>query len=159
MKKLLLIALLFSCQAFAFDGLVTQVHDGDTLTVTNELGASEKIRLAKVDAPELKSFKWGEQPYAQEARKALADLCIGKTATVDRKNKDKYGRTVASVSCQSTDVAAYMIKNGDAWAYRFSSTRALRALQASAKAQNIGLWANKDAVEPIIWRKNALHQI
>ena len=65
MKKLLLIALLFSCQAFAFDGLVTQVHDGDTLTVTNELGFGEKIRLAKVDAPELKSFKWGEQPYTQ----------------------------------------------------------------------------------------------
>ena len=157
MKKLLLLALIFSAHALAFDGLVTKVHDGDTLTVTNELGFAEKIRLAKADAPELKSFKWGEQPYAQEARKALADLCIGKTATVVRKNKDQYGRTVASVSCQNTDVTSYLIKNGDAWSYRYSSTRALRALQAGAKEQHVGLWANKDAIEPIIWRKNALH--
>ena len=159
MKNLLLIVLLFVSNSFAFEGLVTQVHDGDTITVTNEAGINEKIRLAKADAPEFRSFKWGEQPYAQEARKALADLCLGKMATVERKSKDQYGRTVASISCQSKDIATYMIKNGDAWAYRYSSTRALRALQASAKAQNVGLWASKDAIEPILWRKNALHQI
>ena len=158
MKKLLILALLFSANALAFDGLITKVYDGDTLIVINEIGAFEKIRLAKVDAPELKAFKWGEQPYAQAARKALASLCEGKTATIIRKAKDQYGRTVASVSCQSTDVTTYLIKNGDAWAYRYSSTKALRNLQASAKEQHLGLWASPDAIEPIIWRKKALHQ-
>ena len=55
MKKLFILALLFSTNAWAFDGLVTDTHDGDTLTVTNELGFGEKIRLAKVDTPELKA--------------------------------------------------------------------------------------------------------
>ena len=157
MNRLLLLALLFSANAFAFDGVVKKVHDGDTLTVINELGFGEKIRLARADAPELKAFKWGEQPYAQEARNALVSLCEGKTATIIRKAKDQYGRTVASVSCQSTDAASYLIKNGDAWAYRYSSTKDLRNLQASAKAQHVGLWASPDAIEPIIWRKQALH--
>ena len=158
MNKLFILALLFSTNALAFDGLVTKVHDGDTLIVINEIGAFEKIRLAKADAPELKAFKWGEQPYAPAARNALVNLCEGKTATVIRKKKDQYGRTVASVSCQSTDVTTYLIKNGDAWAYRYSSTKALRNLQATAKAQHIGLWASPDAIEPIVWRKKALHQ-
>ena len=157
MNRLLLLALLFSANAWAFDGVVTKVHDGDTLTAINELGFGEKIRLARADAPELKAFKWGEQPYAQEARNALVSLCEGKTATIIRKAKDQYGRTVASISCQSTDVANYMIKNGDAWAYRYSSTKALRSLQASAKVQRIGLWASQSAIEPILWRKNAMH--
>ena len=157
MNKLFILALLFSANALAFDGLVTKVHDGDTLIVINEIGAFEKIRLAKVDAPELKAFNWGEQPYAPAARNALVNLCEGKTASVIRKNKDKYGRTVASVSCQSTDVATYMVKNGDGWAYRYSSNKALRALQANAKAQHLGLWALENPIEPILWRKKAMH--
>ena len=92
---IILLALLFSANAFAFDGVVKKVHDGDTLTVINELGFGEKIRLARADAPELKAFKWGEQPYAQEARNALVSLCEGKTATIIRKAKDQYGRTLA----------------------------------------------------------------
>ena len=158
MNKLFILALLFSANAWAFEGLVTKIYDGDTLIVINEIGAFEKIRLAKADAPELKAFKWGEQPYALAARNALVNLCEGKTATVIRKNKDQYGRTVASVSCQNTDITTYMIKNGDAWAYRYSSTKALRNLQASAKTQHLGLWASPDAIEPIVWRKKALHQ-
>ena len=158
MKKTILILLLItSSNLYAFDGLVTKIYDGDTLTAINELGFGEKIRLARADAPELKAFKWGEQPYAQEARNALVSLCEGKTATIIRKAKDQYGRTVASISCQSTDVAAYMIKNGDAWAYRYSSTKALRSLQANAKSQHLGLWALENPVEPIVWRKKALH--
>ena len=157
MKKLFILALLFSTNAWAFDGLVTDTHDGDTLTVTNELGFGEKIRLAKVDTPELKAFNWGEQPFAIEARNALSGLCLGKTATVNRKTKDKYGRTVGYVSCQSTDVTTYQIKNGNGWAYRYSSNKALRALQANAKAQHLGLWALENPIEPILWRKNAMH--
>ena len=157
MNRLLLLALLFSANAFAFDGLVTKVHDGDTLTVINEFGFGEKIRLAKVDTPELKAFKWGEQPYAQESKKALSGLCEGKTATVNRKTKDKYGRTVGYVSCQSTDVTTYLIKNGNGWTYRYSSNKALRALQANAKAQHLGLWSLENPIEPIVWRKNAMH--
>ena len=157
MKKRYLIALLFSANAFAFDGLVTKVYDGDTLTVINPLGLAEKIRLSKLDAPELKAFKWGEQPYGQQARDALFNLCAGKIATVVKKSKDKYGRTVASVNCQNIDVTAYMIQNGDAWAYRYSATKALRLMQITAKEKGLGLWALENPIEPILWRKKALH--
>ena len=156
-KYLLIFTLLFSANAFSFEGLVAKVYDGDTIKVINTLGVAEKIRITKIDAPELKAFRWGEQPYAQQAKIALANLCADQIATVIRKSKDKYGRTIAAVSCKNTDVTDYMIKNGNAWAYRYSATKALKNLQATAKAQNIGLWALDTPVEPIIWRKNGLH--
>lgn len=45
-------------------GKVIAVHDGDTITLQNESGY-KKIRLAGIDAPELK------QPYGAESRAAL----------------------------------------------------------------------------------------
>lgn len=153
---LILVSMLFSKIALAFDGLVTSIHDGDTLTVVNELGFEEKIRLAKADTPELAGTKWGYQPYASNARSALLNLCSGKIAKVTRISKDQYGRTLGKVICADIDVASYLIENGDAWAYRYSSTKSLRAKQALAKSNNLGLWALPNPIEPMLWRKNRM---
>ena len=45
---------------------IRKVHDGDTVTVVDENGHAEKIRLADIDAPEYR------QPYGKIARDALA---------------------------------------------------------------------------------------
>ena len=45
---------------------VQKVHDGDTVTVVDQSGHVEKIRLADIDAPEYR------QPYGQTARQSLA---------------------------------------------------------------------------------------
>ena len=53
-------------------GVVTAVHDGDTLT----LDGATKIRLDTIDAPEL------AQDYGQQAQEHLSNLVLGSTVTV-----------------------------------------------------------------------------
>lgn len=149
---ILIIALVFSVNSFAFDGLVTQVHDGDTLTVLNEQGLAEKIRIYRIDAPELKGSGNPYQPYASESRTSLLNLCRGEVASIVRKGKS-YGRTVGTVSCAGQDVAAYQVDNGNAWAYRYTATKALKNEQAKAKASSLGLWVQLNPIEPYLWRK------
>lgn len=148
---LLMLTVLISQQSFAFDGLVTLVHDGDTLTVINESKNPEIIRLFRIDSPEMKGAKWAYQPYASEARTALLNLCVGKIATVVRKGTS-YNRTVGSVSCEGVDVATYQVANGNAWVYRYTPTKALKTLQVKAKASGLGLWSSPNPVEPYLWR-------
>lgn len=149
---LLALLLLLSPLCMAFDGTVFEVHDGDTIKVTNEFGFAEMIRIAKIDAPEEPSSKWPYQPYANESRDALSALCLFKTASVKRFKKDRYGRTVANVSCDGIDVTTFQLVHGNAWFYRYSSGKALKTLAATAKDKQLGLWA-APAVEPYLWRK------
>ena len=148
--------MLFSLNAIAFTGIVTSVHDGDTLTVLNEKNVKENIRITKIDTPEepykLRGQFIPKQPYADEARDALKELCLGKQAEVRRVGKS-YSRSVAFVSCGGVDVTEYQLKNGNAWFYRYSTGRAFKAMAAEAKAAKLGLWADPAAVEPYLWRR------
>ena len=153
---LLLIPL--SAQAYTqttFTGLVVAVHDGDSLTVINERGFSEKIRLYKVDSPEMPYCYAGNcvplQPYAKEARDALKDLCLGEVATVVRK-RVSLSRTIGAVNCKGKDVSLYQLTRGNAWVYRYTSTLSALKIQNTARELNIGLW-NKPHVEPYLWRR------
>lgn len=154
MTRLLLPVVLILCalatqKVFALDGLVTNVHDGDSLTVT---GQAKNIRVRYIDAPELKAFKWDYQPYAAEARTALLNLCSGKVATLTNITQDKYNRLDANVNCQGYDVAKWQIDNGFAWNYKYAPKR-FRVLALNAKAKKIGLWALPNPINPIDWRK------
>ena len=159
MKKILTVLgfAIYCHTAFAFDGLVTHVSDGDTLTVMNEKGTGEVIRITYMDAPELKHFAWGYQPYASEARTSLLNLCGGKLATIIRKTTDKYGRTAGRVSCQGFDVATWQITNGFAWPYHYNTPVKYKALAATAKSKHLGLWGLENPVDPWAWRKLSQH--
>lgn len=159
MKKLIVLVFMVSCTAHAsmFNGLVTSIHDGDTITVVNENGLDEKVRIAKVDTPELAGVRWGYQPYATEARNAMVKLCSKKIAVITPVSKDLYGRTVANVSCGGVNVATYLLDNGYAWAYRYTAPKAYKEKQLIAKNKKIGLWAVSSPIEPLLWRKNKMH--
>lgn len=139
--------------ATAFDGLVTQIKDGDTLTVINEVGLAEKIRLYRVDSPEMKYSNVPYQPYATEARTGLINLCGGQIATVIRKGTS-YTRTVATVQCKGVDAGKHQVSNGNAWVYRYRQSIYFNKLQTDAKTRGVGLWA-LPAVEPYLWRRAA----
>ena len=67
----LLIALLFvtgAASAAEISGIVTEVQDGDSLTLVN-WSATYKIRLADIDAPEWK------QERGKDSRASLFHLC------------------------------------------------------------------------------------
>jgi len=149
---ILMLAIGIAHAGTSFNGLVTQVHDGDTITVLNETGAPEKIRLYRIDSPEMKGTKWGYQPHASESRTALLNLCKGKIAAIKRIGKS-YTRTVGTVACDGKDVTDYLILTGNAWAYRYTATKAMKAEQANAESRGVGLWALPSPVEPYLWRK------
>jgi transposase len=63
--------------ALAYQAKVVSVHDGDAITVLDDDEEQHKIRLASIDAPELR------QPYGRAARQELADLVAGKLGELE----------------------------------------------------------------------------
>ena len=72
---LLLIA--FSAPAAEFAGRVVGVHDGDTITVLDASRIQHKIRLAGIDAPELK------QAFGSKSKQNLSGLIYNKQVKVE----------------------------------------------------------------------------
>ncbi len=137
-----------TCAAHAdFTGKVVAVADGDTITVMRDL-VPVKLRLLEIDAPEKK------QAFGARSKQSLSDLCFNKTATLIEKGRDRYGRTLARVSCEGVDANAEQVRRGMAWVYdRYVTDRALYAVQTEARDAGRGLWSDPDAVPPWQWRR------
>lgn len=128
---------------------VVGISDGDTLTVfDNTAHAQTKIRISAIDAPEK------AQPFGQRAKQALSDLCYGKSANIVYVDTDRYGRTVADISCAGVDAGRSMVGSGMAWAYDkyISGHEYLYPIQDKARRNKTGIW-NIEAIPPWDWRK------
>ena len=81
--------------ALAYGERVTQVYDGDTITV----GANEKIRLMCIDTPEIRKNLHGraDTENALKARDFLRNLILDKDIVVARYGKDFFKRTLARI--------------------------------------------------------------
>jgi len=133
--------------------LVVAVHDGDTLRAqcSDAPGAAPvviNVRLAEVDAPEM------AQPWGRASRDALRVLCLHKRATVAPVTLDRYGRTVARVTCKGVDASRRQVERGMAWVYVKYAAKdtPLLALQGRAQHYRRGLWRDGDAIDPAQWR-------
>ncbi|PTR14478.1 endonuclease YncB(thermonuclease family) [Nitrosospira sp. Nsp2] len=135
-----------------FLATVIGISDGDTLTVLNENKQQVKIRLAEIDAPEAR------QPFGSKSKQSLSELCFGKQAQIKPQVKDRYGRTVARVSCEGIDANAEQVNRGMAWVYRkYAKDHALYVLQHDAKVEKRGLWSDPSPTPPWEWRKSTRH--
>ena len=133
--------------AWAWQGKVTRITDGDSLCVRPaEGGQPVKLRIDGIDAPEIC------QAGGQAARKALAARLAGRTVWVQTRSQDDYGRALAMVTLDDEDMAAWMVSQGHAWAYRQGSG-AYRALQLQAQSAGRGLFADRNAIRPRIFRQ------
>lgn len=142
----LLILLLLTSPAFALDGRVVAVADGDTLTVLDANNHSTKVRMQGIDAPEK------AQAFGQASKRHLSGLVFGKTITVDARGQDKYRRTLGAVILGGRDINAQMVHDGYAWAYlRYSQDYA--AAESEARQARRGLWADADPVAPWEFRR------
>jgi endonuclease YncB( thermonuclease family) len=128
----LLVWLTSVTQVCAYPALVISVHDGDTIRVRRNNSAVERIRLANIDAPELK------QPEGLAARSLTEQLTLGRTVQVRAKGHDRYGRTIAS-----------------AWWYEaFDPDDALLAnLQKRARQKRLGIWSARNQTAPWDYRR------
>lgn len=123
--------------------------DGDSLEVN---GA--EVRLHGIDAPEygqscrLQGRRW---PCGREAKQALASRIRGKRVACEVRDRDSYGRLVATCSIAGRDLNAWMVEQGWAFAYRRYS-RAYIDEEAGARAERRGVWMG-EVVAPWKWRK------
>ena len=103
--------------------IIKNCYDGDTCTTID----GEKIRLACIDTPEFKGKKADPIP-AKEARDFLNDLLANEKVSIRRINKDRYGRTVAELIKEKTNIQQLLVQKNLAKVYK--------------KYKNQCLWSN-----------------
>lgn len=102
---------------FTYFGKLTHVVDGDTCDIDVDLGFHVKLnmrfRLARIDTPER-----GQEGFS-EATQGLIDVLglIGPKLVVKCIGKDKYGRWIAEIENDNTNVSDYMLEHGFALPY------------------------------------------
>jgi len=137
---LLCTALLTSCGPAELISGRARIVDGDSLAI-----GTASIRLFGVDAPEGRqtcgrdgvSWRCGEA-----ARDELARLVGDNAVTCERRDTDRYGRTVAVCTSGGVDLSAELARAGLALAYRQYSSDYVDE-EAEAKAAGRGVWAGE----------------
>lgn len=86
---------------YNYKAVVTQVYDGDTITVDIDLGLKtwirdEKIRLHRINAPELRGT---ERPKGLKSRDFLRSKILNKKIVIQtiKDKKGKYGRYLGEI--------------------------------------------------------------
>lgn len=135
---LLALALPLPAAAQSFSGPATAV-DGDTLRM-----GDERIRLFGIDAPESlqtcdrKGAKWA---CGADAKALLADMVAGRIVECIARDRDDYGRIVATCRTGASDLSGVMVREGLALALpRF--TDAYVDAEARAKSLGMALWSS-----------------
>ena len=129
-------------------GCVAKVADGDTLTVLDTANVQHKIRLNGIDAPEK------SQAFGNVSKKHLSSLVIGRDVHVKYKSRDKYGRILGTIYVDGLDINLEMLRAGLAWHYkRYDINSEYAAAEASARAARLGLWQDKNPINPYDFRK------
>lgn len=133
-------------------GVVTAVHDGDTLTLREDSGRIRKVRLAAIDAPELR------QAFGRAAQRYLARRVEGRRVAVTTRGTS-HGRAVGVVIYRRRDLGLRQIEAGYAWydaRYRSTIAAADREIYAAAQKKardgRRGLWQAAAPVAPWEWR-------
>lgn len=95
---------------------IANVHDGDSIRLCD----GERIRIANIDAPEMRSSSrcdrgrsgWCDHDLAIRSRDALRAFLASGNVAITRLGQDRYGRTLARVSVNGRDAGAYLIGQG-----------------------------------------------
>ena len=156
-------SLLFSAQAQiagqpSWPGRVTWVSDGDTVWVQDSVGATHKVRLLGIDAPEIC------QDHGHAAKEALEQLLQGHHVTVQGQQLDDYGRLLARLYITpvaksdehggAQDVGRWMVQRGHAWSYRYRNDPGPYVQEEQgARAAGLGLFAAGRAQRPRDFRR------
>ena len=121
------IGFVVSCSSGPTTVYINDVHDGDTIKSSK----GEKFRIFGIDTPEVSAQQGNwvnpdtghieahwvdstgiEAMYGHEATIAARELLLDKTVEVIRITKGKYGRTVARIVCDGTDLGLMLVKKG-----------------------------------------------
>jgi micrococcal nuclease len=133
-----------------FSAKVVGITDGDTMEILYK-NIPTKIRLAHIDSPE----KRGKQPFGNNAKVALSDLCFGRNVTVKGEKYDRYKRLIAVViNDKNQNINQEMVKLGMAWHFKkYSKDPVYAKLETDARKNRVGLWREDNPIAPWLWRE------
>jgi endonuclease YncB( thermonuclease family) len=124
---------------------VAEAIDGDSLRLSGQ-----EIRLRGIDAPELDQtcrVAGRSEACGRAARQALRRiLALGLVTCLDE-GRDRYGRMLGRCLARGQDIAAAMVRDGQAVGYG-----GYAAEEAEARAAYRGLWAG-EFQRPEDWRR------
>lgn len=130
----------------AVPAVVERVVDGDTL-VADVRGERERVRLLRIDTPELSREGQPAECLAEAATAALEELVPPGTPVLlatDVEVRDRFDRLLAHVWVDGTWVNGAMLRAG--WADQLTippnvaHDEEVRAAVAAARAEEVGLW-------------------
>lgn len=124
------------------DGVVTEVHSGDSLLLQD----GRNVRLAGIEAPRNQQGEQVAQPMFAQSRDRLAGLLSGRTITLQNVSFDRFGRIRAHVFTGKTWLQSEMLQSGLArvrtWPDDQARAVAMLALEQDARDNKRNLWAN-----------------
>jgi endonuclease YncB( thermonuclease family) len=118
---------------------VIAVYDGDTYTLSD----GTKVRLHGVNTPELRP----KEDYGIEARDAASALLLNKEVSLfyGETQMDGYGRLIASVQVEGTDIATHLLEQGLGHLFLIppdiASDPFMKDAQKKARADRRGIWS------------------
>lgn len=137
-----------SATAGTLFGTVTEIHDGDTITIIC-LKRPLQVHLMGIVAPEK------EQAYADVARQHLSDLILNKQVVVEYSGLGDKALIVGRVFLKETDVGAQMIRDGVAWYDKPYDTilsenqrQMYAACETAARTEHRGIWQDQNPIPP-----------
>jgi endonuclease YncB( thermonuclease family) len=132
-----------------FFGVVSHVADGDTLWVQADAGGlPRKLRIDGIDAPEIC------QAGGESARAVLVQRALHQRVEVTVRRKDIYGRGLARIRLYGNDLGAQMVREGQAWSFRWHRHPGpYAAEEALARQSRSGLFAASQPEPPRDFRK------
>jgi endonuclease YncB( thermonuclease family) len=126
------------------------VIDGDTLEIH-----STRIRLWGIDAPEGSQLCRGEDSLqyrcGAKAANELDGFIARRPVNCVPISLDRYGRTVARCSVDSSDLGEWLVRKGLALDWPSYSNGKYGAVQREAEQAGIGIWKGS-FVEPWLYR-------
>lgn len=95
---------------YSYRAIITSVYDGDTCTATIDLGfglskVKVKLRLAGINAPEIRGGTKKSKIIARASRDYLKELILNKEVILrtEKDKKGKYGRYIATIWVKLND--------------------------------------------------------
>lgn len=159
---------------FSFYGIVTSVGDGDGFRIFHVpcLRSSHydknslklKVRLAGIDAPEVRCYNKPAQEFAEESKNYLKSLILKKKVKVEVVGIDMYNRILGFVFVKTgflkwTNVNLKMVEAGMATMYCESNAmygkykKHIYQFYQKAKKNKRGIWSNESFVTPAEYKK------
>lgn len=146
-------------QTYRYKHYVTQVYDGDTITLKN----GERVRLLGINTPEIKSrYRLGEAGGQSAKRWLKAKLNSGEVfLEFDKQRRDKYKRLLAHLFLENGEhLNKEIVEAGLATLSiippNLRYIKELKKAESHAQYMNLGIWSMQ-AYQPILvenWPKN-----